>query len=109
MRAGQLRHKIEIVAPSSARAADGSIENSDVSQGTFYGSVRTDNRSEISNNNKLVSYVRHRITFRYNTTDLTGLVGNAKLILDGTTLHVLSASVKNYRDRMIEVIAEERA
>ena len=109
MRAGQLRHKVEVIVPTSARAADGSIETVEQSLGTFYASITTDSLSEQSNDDKLVSFVGHRIHFRYNTTDLTGLAGNAKIIVDGSqTLHVLSATVKNYRDRMIEVVAEAR-
>ena len=108
MRAGTLRHKVEIIAPTSARAADGSIENVDASLGTFYASVTTDSLSEASSDDKLVSYVGHKIRFRYNTTDLTAISGNAKILLHGQTLHVLSATVKDYKDRMIEVIAEAR-
>lgn len=108
MRAGSLRHKVELIAPTSARAADGSIENTEVSLGIFYAAVATESLSETSQEDKLVSVVGHKITLRYNSTDLTAISGNSKIIVDGQTLHVLSATVKDYKDRMIEVVAEAR-
>ena len=106
MRAGQLRHKLEICVPTSARGDDGSIETAVSNLGTFYASVRTDNASEVNSDGKMLTYVRHKITFRYNSLDLATLTGDACLSLDGTEIRVLSASVKDYRDRTIEVLAE---
>jgi head-tail adaptor len=108
MRTGKLRNKITVVSPTSARAADGSIETVDSSLGTFYGSIRTDNMSEVNSKGKLVSFVKYTIHFRYNTTDLTALNGNARLLVDGRELVIVSASVKDHRDRTIVVTAEER-
>lgn len=108
MRAGTLRQKVEIFSPTTAKGADGSIEVTDASLGVFYASVKTEQLSDATYSDKIVSYVTHKIILRYNTTDLTGISGNAKIVVDGQTLHVLSATVMDYRDRLIEVIAEAR-
>lgn len=108
MRSGQLRHKVSLYKPSTARAADGSIETVLDLLGTFYASLETESLSESSVEDKMVSYVSHRITFRYNSTDLTEISGDCQIHLDGTKMHVLSATVKDYRNRMIEVVAEAR-
>ena len=103
-----MRDSIEVLTPTSARATDGSIETVETSIGTFYGSIRTDNMAEMSSQGNMVAYTKYSIKMRYNTTDLTSLGTNSKLVVDGKTLDIVSASVEDNRDRIIEVIAEER-
>lgn len=109
MRAGKLNNKAEIFVPVSTRAADGSIEDTATSLGTFYCSARLSNHDEKQRDDQVVSRVRYRLMFRYSAA-LTEVPSNAYLILDGTTtLQVTAAYVKGHnRNREIEVLAEER-
>ena len=110
MRAGLLRHKAVVSVPSNSVGSDGSIENSDEVLGTFYASVNTKNAGEADRNGKLVTTVQYTIQMRYNSTDLTGLAGNATIVINGVTpvLEVTAAHVLDERNRIIKITAEAR-
>lgn len=108
MRAGILRNKAEIFTPSSAVAADGGIEGTEVSQGTFCCSVKDYTRSEKDKDGRETSFVRFRLTFRYQD-GLQDIAPNSRIVLNGSkTIYVESTSVTGQRNRSIEVLCEER-
>ena len=110
MRAGLLRHKAVVTVPTGAVGLDGSIENVDTVLGTFYASVSTKNAGEADNNGKMVTTTMYTLQMRYNSTDLTGLAGNATIVINGVTpvLQVTSAHVADERNRIIKITAEAR-
>ena len=110
MRSGLLRHKAVVSVPSSSVGSDGSIENTDTVLGTFYSSVSTQNAGEADNNGKMVTTTQYMIQKRYNSTNLTGLAGNATIVINGVTpvLQVTAAHVLDQRNRIIEITAEAR-
>lgn len=110
MRSGLLRHKAVVSVPSSSVGSDGSIENTDTVLGTFYSSVSTKNAGEADRSGKLVTTTQYMIQMRYNSTSLTGLAGNATIVINGVTpvLQVTSAHVLDQRNRIIEITAEAR-
>ena len=108
MRSRNFRQKARITVPTTARAADGSIENAEKLVGDFYASVQTRNDNEADANGKMVSRAFHQISIRYNSSDLSVIPNNAKITINGLMLYVTSSSVKDLRNRIIEITAEER-
>lgn len=94
----------------SGASPDGSIENVENVLGTFYASVSTQNSGEADRMGKLVTTVQYTIQMRYNSTDLTGLAGNATIVINGVTpvLEVTAAHVLDERNRIIQITAEAR-
>lgn len=107
MRAGRLRHKVTIYAPTSAVSALGEIETGETEVGTFYAEVIGRNASEFKDDDTLVSTTSYTIYLRYNSTDLTDVSPAGRLVVDGKDLRVLSVSMMDHRKRMIQITAEE--
>lgn len=108
MQSGRLRERAEIFAPSSYKAPDGSIESKEVSLGTFWCALKDFTRNEKSEQDQMLSYVRYRIHFRYQPT-LQDIPPNARIVLNGrTNIIVQSSTIKGQRDRVLEVLGEER-
>lgn len=106
MRAGQLRHKVEILTPTSAVSDIGEIETGTQSLGTFYADVMARTASEVNDNNTLKATTSFTVMLRYNTTDLTTIPPNATLLFEGQTLLVRSVALADYRKRIINITAE---
>lgn len=106
MRAGALRHKVDLYSPAETVTAFGEIETSNTLIGTFPASVVARAMSEVNDNNTLKSATSYTVLLRYNTTDLTDISPAAYLMFNGQKLLIKSVALADFRKRMISIAAE---
>lgn len=106
MRAGALRHKVDLYSPAETVTAFGEIETSNTLVGTFPASVMARTMSEVNDNSTLKSATSYTVTIRYNKTDLTDVSPAAYLMFNGQKLLIKSVAMADFRNRIINISAE---
>lgn len=107
MRAGKLRTKVALYAPTDTVSAMGEIETSYILRGTYYADVRSGVKGEVVDQGTLTSTTAYTIIMRYNSSDLTDIPPACYLLVGGRKLQVRSVAFKDHRQRMLEIVAEE--
>ncbi len=107
MRAGRLRHKVDLYTPTTHISDLGEIETVNQLVGTFYADVVGRTSSEASNDGTMVSETSYTVYLRYNSTDLTDVNPSSYLAFEGRILNVKSVALRDHRRRVVEVTAEE--
>ena len=107
MRAGRLRHKVTLFAPTSSVTALGEIETAHTSLGTYYAEVISKTGTETKDQDTLVSATAYTVHLRYNSSDLTDIPPAAYLVFEGRNLKVLSIAQADHRKRILTITAEE--
>lgn len=106
MRAGRLRHKVILMAPTEAVTALGEIETGLANLGTYHAEVVSKAHNESLTEGALISTTAYTVYMRYNSTDLSDIPPNAFLVFDGDKLNILSSDMADHRKRMIRIVAE---
>lgn len=107
MRAGNLRHKVDIYTPTEAVTALGEIETVNNHIGTFYANVLARPSTEAASDGTIISATGYTISLRYNSTDLTDISPSSYITFNGKVLQVRSVALMDFRQRMVQVVAEE--
>lgn len=107
MRAGRLRHKVDIYTPTTSVTALGEIETINDHIGTFYADVVAKPATETSSEGTITSATGYTINLRYNSTDLTDISPASHITFEGRILQVRSVALMDFRQRTVQVIAEE--
>lgn len=108
MRAGKLRNKATIYAPSTAVNDYGEVDQSHTELGTYACSVTTIPRREYEESDAMVSKTEFDLRFRY-YPELAQLPRNAHIVVKGITLEIRSIANVMLRDREIQMVCEERS
>lgn len=108
MRSGKLRHKAEIFVPDNQKRPDGSVHSGMQSLGIYPCDVRTHARDERDKVAGVTSYVKYKVIMRYSSV-LNDIPPDAELVINNSQkLHVISSMNKHHRDKVLEVLCEER-
>ena len=104
LRAGRLRHRIEIQQKTESRSALGDYIESWTSLTTVWGSVEPFQGNEQLLADQIDSRVTHRIILRYRN----GIGDTAKFRFrnDGNIFNPINIINKEYRDWQLEILAE---
>lgn len=104
MRAGRLRHRLEIQAATEARDAAGGVTRTWATEATVWGAVEPFRGREVFEAGQVESEATHRIIVRYR-----GNLTSDKRIKFGTRVFNIDfVANRDERNREIEILAVER-
>lgn len=104
MRAGNLRHRLEVQEPVEGRRTTGGVATQWVTLSTRWASIEPLRGREQITAMQLQSRVTHRITMRH----FEGLTSHHRLVEGSRVFHIVGVTNHMELDRMTEVMAEER-
>ena len=103
MRAGKLKHRIEVQAPTNSRADDGGTATSWATEATRWGSIDAISGREFFEAAQTQSRVTHRIRMRF----YDGLTSDYRLVWDGRAFEIDSVVDVGGRGRETVIMAIE--
>lgn len=104
MRAGKLRHRLDVQVPAEGRGTTGGVTTSWSTEATVSASIEPLSGREQITALQVQSRITHRITLRH----YPGLTSHHRLKEGTRTFHIVSATNADERNRMTVVMAEER-
>jgi SPP1 family predicted phage head-tail adaptor len=104
MKAGSLRHRVQIQTFSEARDADGGITPTWTTAATRWASVEPLRGNEFFNASQVKGNVTHRVVMRY----YAGLTPTDRIVHDSRNLNIVAVLNPDERNIMTEVLATEQ-
>ena len=105
MRAGQLRHHVEIQIASESRTGHGAVDRAWTVEAERWASISPLQGQEQILAQQLGSRMSHRIQLRY----YAGLTTKHRIVHDGRVFEIRSVANVGERDKSTECMVEEQA
>lgn len=103
MRAGTLRHRVEIQSPTNTTEADGTFSSSWTTETTRWASVDPVSGDELSRSNQKVGELTHQVTMRHVDT----LPSSYRLLWGSRVFNIVTSRNLNERDRTTLLLCRE--